>query len=101
MLKDQNKWLIKRDKEEMASYSEECATLAANGTPKRLWPKKPPHPLRGRKANRPQQPSIDYPPPIVHITCHCYTAAPPDVIVDLTDGPEDSEYEDFEDELDV
>jgi len=31
----------------------------------------------------------------------CHTAAHADVIVDLCDGPEDSEYKDLEDELDV
>ena len=32
-------------------------------------------------------------------TCPCCIIAPANVIVDLGDGPEDSEYEDLEDEL--
>jgi len=39
--------LIERYNEDMASYNEECATLAADGVPKKFWPKKPPHPTRG------------------------------------------------------
>ena len=35
---------IKRYNEDMASYQEECATLAADGVPKKFWPKKPTHP---------------------------------------------------------
>jgi hypothetical protein len=42
--------LIERYNEDMASYKEECATLAADGVPKKFWPKKPTHPTRGRKA---------------------------------------------------
>ena len=33
--------LVERYNEDMASYSEECANLAANGIPKELWPKEP------------------------------------------------------------
>ena len=36
--------------------------------------------------------------PLLHY-CPCCTIAPADVIVDLGDGPEDSEYEDLEDEF--
>src|SRR5882757_8483132 len=36
--------LVERYNEDMASYNEECATLAADGVPKKLWPKKPTHP---------------------------------------------------------
>ena len=34
--------------EDMASYNEECTTLAADGVPKKFWPKKPTHPTQGR-----------------------------------------------------
>ncbi len=50
-LKDWKAGLLKRYNENMASYNEQCATLAANGTRKKHWPKKPSHPLRGRNSN--------------------------------------------------
>jgi len=37
--------LVERYNEDMASYSEECATLTADGIPKKFWPKKPSHPM--------------------------------------------------------
>ena len=83
--------------EDMASYQEECATLAADGVPKKFWPRKPTHPTRGRKVNRskPLSPnSLPLPIPTTH-THH--TATPANLIVDLDDDPEDSEYEYFED----
>lgn len=85
----------------MASYSEECATLAADGVPKKFWPKKPTHPTWGRKAKQLKPPPIDSPLPSVPPTHPCHTVAHGNLIVDLGDGPEDSEYEDFEDEPDV
>ena len=82
-------------------YNEECATLAANGVPKKFWPKKPTHPTRGRKAVRLQPPPFNFPHHPVPTTYPHPTAASANVIVDLGDGTEDSEYEDFEDELNV
>jgi hypothetical protein len=35
---------LERYNEDMASYQEECTTLAANGVPKKFWPRKPIHP---------------------------------------------------------
>ena len=51
VLKDWKAGLHERYKEDMAAYSEQCTTLTTDGTPKKFWPKKPPHPLRGRKEN--------------------------------------------------
>ena len=51
VLKDWKAGLLERYNENMASYNEQCATLTANGTQKKQWPKKPSHPLQGRKAN--------------------------------------------------
>ncbi len=93
--------LIERYNEDMASYNEECATLAADGVPKKFWPKKPTHPTQGRKAKRLKPPPINSPLPSVPTTCPCCTVAHANLIVDLGDGPEDSEYEDFEEEFDV
>ena len=42
-LKDWKAQLIKRY-EDMVSYKEECDALAADGVPKKSWPKKPAHP---------------------------------------------------------
>ena len=36
--------LPERYNEDMASYKEECTALAADGVPKKFWPKKPTHP---------------------------------------------------------
>ena len=93
--------LIERYNENMASYNEECATLAADGVPKKFWPKKPTHPTQGRKAKQLKPPPIDSPLPSVPTTCPHRAIANADLIVDLGDGPEDSEYEDFEDEFDI
>ena len=43
-LQHQKAQLIERYNEDMASYDEECAALAADGVPKKFWPKKPTHP---------------------------------------------------------
>jgi hypothetical protein len=99
-LEDRKAQLIKGYNEDMASYKDECASLAADGVPKKFWPKKPTHPTRGRKARQLQQMSLNSPPPIPTTHPHC-TAAPTDVIVDLGDDFEDSEYKDFDDEPDV
>ena len=40
-LEDQKAQLLERYHEDMASYEEECAALAADGVPKKFWPKKP------------------------------------------------------------
>ena len=93
--------LIERYNENMASYNEECATLAADGVPKKFWPKKPTHPTRGRKAKQLKPPPNDSPLPSVPTIRPQRTVAHADLIVDLGDGPEDSEYEDFEDDFDV
>ena len=88
---------IERYNEDMASYQEECATLAADGVPKKFWPKKPTHPTRGRKANQSKLLSHDSPHPPIPTTPTDHTATPANLIVDLDGDPEDSEYEDFED----
>ena len=44
---------------------------------------------------------LDSPHPPILITHPHHTAAPTNLIVDLGDDSEDSEYEDFDDELDV
>jgi hypothetical protein len=54
--------------------------------------------MRGRKAKQLKPPPIDSPLPSIPPTRPCRTVA---LIVDLGDGPEDYEYEDFEDEFDV
>jgi hypothetical protein len=100
-LEDQKAQLIERYKEDMASYEDECAALAADGVPKKFWPKKPTHPTRGRKARQLQRMSLNSPPSPIPTTRPHRTAAPTDVIVDLGDDFEDSEYEDFDDEPDV
>jgi len=79
----------------MASYREECATLAADGVPKKFWSKKPSHPMRGKKANQLKPLSLNSPPPSTPTTPAHHTAAPADIIVDLGDG------EDFEDRFNV
>ena len=101
VLGDWKAWLIESYNEDIASYDEEYATLAAYDVPKKLWPKKPTHPTWGRKAIQLQPPSLNFPHPPVPTTHPHRTAAPADVIVDLGGGTEDSEYEDFEDELDI
>ena len=83
--------------EGMASYQEERATLAADGVPKKFWPKKPTHPTRGRKANQSKPLSINSTPTIIPTTRNHHTATPADLTIDLEDDLEDSEYEDFED----
>ena len=100
-LKDQKAQLIERYNEDMASHKEECAALAADGIPKKFWPKKPAHPMQGRKARQLQPMPLDSPHPPILITHPHRTAAPADLSVDLGDDSEDSEYEDFDDELDV
>jgi len=100
-LKDWKVQLLERYDEDMASYKEECVILAADGVPKKYWPKKPAHPMRGRNAKQLQPMSHNSPPPLIPTTHPHHTAAPADVIVDLGDDTEDSEYEDFDDELDV
>ena len=57
-------------------------------------PDNSPSAMTRAKAAHSTSPSI----PTTHLD---HTAASPDLIVDLENGPEDSEYEDFEDELDV
>jgi len=57
--------------------------------------------MRGKKANQLKLLSLNSPPHSIPTTHACRTAAPADVIVDLSDGLEDSEYEDFEDEFNV
>jgi len=79
-----NHWksqLVERYNEDMASYSEECATLAADGVPKKFWPKKPSHLTRGKKANQLTPMSLNSPPPSIPTTQAHRTAAPVDVIV--------------------
>ncbi len=101
VLKGWKAQLFKRYDEDMASYKEECAALAADGVPKKYWPKKPAHPTQGKNAKQLQSMSLNSPPPSIPTTLpHC-AAAPADVIVDLGDDTEDSEYEDLDDELDV
>ena len=85
----------------MASYKEECAALAADGVAKKFWLKKPAHPTRGRKARQLRPVSPDSSPCPIRTTRPHHTATPHDLIVDLGDDIEDSEYEDFDDELDV
>jgi hypothetical protein len=85
----------------MASYKEECTALAADGVPKKFWPKKPTHPTRGRKAKQLKPPPINSPLPSAPTTHPSHAIAAADVLVDLGDAPEDSEYEDLEDEFDV
>ena len=91
--------ILERYNEDTASYNEECATLAADGVPTKFWPKKPTHPTRGRKAKQLKPPPIIFPLHSIPATCPCRTIAPASVIVDLGDGPEDSEYEDLKDEF--
>ena len=93
--------VIGKYKNDMASYHEQCTTLAADGVLKKLWPKKPPHPLQGKKANWLHLSSPDSSLPHIPITHPHHTVVLADVIVDVDDGPEDSEYKDFEDELDI
>ena len=93
--------LVERYNEDMASYSEECATLAADGIPKKFWPKKPSHLTRGKKANQLKPLSLNSTPPSIPTTHAHRTAAPVDVIVDLDDGLEDSKYENCKDEFNV
>ena len=83
---------IERYNEDIVSYQEECTTLAADGVPKKFWPKKPTHPTQGRKANQSKPLTINYTPPLIHTTCKHHTATPADHTVDLEDDPEDSEY---------
>ena len=87
----------KRYNEDIVSYKEECATLAADGVPKKFWPKKPSHPTRGRKANQLKLLSHDSQHSPIPTTHTHHTATPVNLITDLDNDPDDSEYEDFED----
>jgi len=98
-LQHQKAQRIKRYNEDMASYQEECTTLAANGVLKKFWPKKPTHPTRGRKANQSKPLSPNSPPPLISITHAHYIATPANLTVSLDDDPDDSEYKDFEDQF--
>ena len=67
---------IERYNDDMASYQEECATLAADGVPKKFWPKKTTHPIRGRQINQNNSLSHDSPhspiPMYYTLPIHCH-----------------------------
>jgi len=56
-LEHRKRQLIERYNEDMASYNEECTTLASDGVPKKFWLKKPTCPTWGRKAKQLKPPA--------------------------------------------